>query len=93
MKYMGERKKPRNTKPKLAVWNSEISLSLMNFRIINKRWKANGSKNDSCDPIFIERKCAKKECRRLCRVSAAKKLSDEKQEIMDFRSCDKKLFL
>ncbi|KAH3888567.1 hypothetical protein DPMN_012605 [Dreissena polymorpha] len=89
IEVQGEKKRPRNTKPKLAVWNLESSQSLKNLRTINKQRKEIGSKND---PLFAERKHAKKEFSRLCRISTAKKLTDEKQEIIGSRSSDMKLF-
>lgn len=84
--YKGKRK----NKPKLKVWNQEIAEILTKSRLAHRAWREAGKPTQG---EFIEaKKNAKKNLRRSCRVEIAIRNAKRKEEIINARTGDTRLF-
>jgi len=79
-------------KPKLKTWNLDIAKSVKLSKECYIQWKNNGRPNDSDNPLVIAKKQAKKELRSKIRQESARQLNTTKEEIMNARTFDTKLF-
>jgi len=86
----GRKKRCRKKKPKLTVWNTEISDSLKQVRASHRTWVEAG--RTPCDASFLEKKKHKSTFRRLCRQAVNIQLTEERDQIMKARCQDSKLF-
>ena len=84
--------KAKASKPKLKVWTPEISSALKDLRLAHKIWKQNGSPNDVNNEFLKHKKLCKQNFRRHIRIEQGKRLKDEKEQIMNARTHDSKLF-
>ena len=82
----------RASKPKLKVWNSDISNTLKNLRTAHANWAKAGKIVDQNDKIYTVKKQCKTEFRKQCRIAVARNLAAERDEIMSTRTRDTKLF-
>ena len=84
-----ERKICKN-KPKLKVWNEEIKKALKDTRMAHKEWREAGKPNEG-ELIRTKKKC-KSNLRKSVRVEQAIKSAKTKEDIMNARTGNTKLF-
>ncbi|XP_045205894.2 uncharacterized protein LOC123558082 [Mercenaria mercenaria] len=91
---MNFKAKPKklNSKPKLRVWNKDISEALQLLRKSYKAWNAGGRPWEPNDPRFYAMKLHKKLFRSKCRIERARRKKLEQEEILNTRFKDPKLF-
>ena len=88
------RSKPvkRHRKARLNVWTAEIGLSVSAKKKAFWEWKQNNRPDQSDNVFVVNKKTATKRLRKLCRVESAKARGADRQQILDARSNDTKLF-
>ena len=85
-------KKQNKNKPKLKVWNADISSALKDSRTARKNWLQAGKPNDPNHPTCMKKKLCKKKFRSCCRIEIAQKFIKNKEDIMQAKRYDNKLF-
>ena len=85
-------KKQNKNKPKLKVWNADISSALKDSRTARKNWLQAGKPNDPTHPTCMEKKLCKKKFRSCCRIEIAQKFIKNKEDIMQAKRYDNTLF-
>ena len=84
-------KKQNKNKPKLKVWNADISSALKDSRTARKKWLQAGKPNDPNHPTCMKKKLCKK-FRSCCRIEIAQKFIKNKEDIMQAKRYDNTLF-
>ena len=87
-------KKKNKNKPKLKVWNSDISSASQRIEkhIHCKLWRQAGKPNDPENPVCARRKESKKMFRSCCRIEIAKRFIKHKEDIMEAKCYDSRTF-
>ncbi|XP_053374097.1 uncharacterized protein LOC123524448 [Mercenaria mercenaria] len=88
----GVKQKTLNAKPKLKVWNSEISEALKKLRQAYKYWSLSDRPRNPDHPLLVELKTKKKQFRTKCRREQARRRRNDIENIHSTRSKDLKLF-
>ena len=82
----------RPRKAKLQTWTPEIKQAIQNKKRAFKEWKLANRPNDVGNTLVINKKLATSYLRRLCRVESAHCREQARQQILDAKSSDMKLF-
>lgn len=90
-KKSAPRRKPFSSKPKLKVWNSEISKHIKELRTIHRKFKMENN-SDNVNQLIQKKKIVKKNLRSKIRCEIAIRRNKHKQEILDAKTYDTKLF-
>ena len=82
----------RPRRAKLQTWTLEIKQAIQNKKKAFKEWKLANRPNDVGNTLLINKKLATFYLRRLCRVESAHCREQARQQILDAKSSDMKLF-
>ena len=85
-------KKKNKNKPKLRVWNPDISNALKKNRESYKLWRQAGKPDNPDNPTLVQKKESKRKFRSCCRIEAAKRFIKHKEHIMEAKCYDSKTF-
>ena len=83
-------RKIRKNKPKVKVWNGEIKRALKNTRMAHKEWRETGKPNEG--ELIKTKKSCKSKLRKSVKVEQAIKSAKVKEDIMNARTGNTKLF-
>jgi hypothetical protein len=79
-------------KPKLNVMNSDIYNAIKEKKQAYCIWKWNGKPQNPLDQLVINKKLTSYNLRRFCRMEVAQKRIKERQELIEAKTMDNKLF-
>jgi hypothetical protein len=79
-------------KPKLNVMNSDIYNTIKKKKQAYCIWKWNGKPQNPLDQLVINKKLTSYNLRRFCRTEVAQRRIKERQELIEAKTMDKKLF-
>ena len=82
----------RHRKARLNVWTAEIGLAVSAKKKAFWEWKQNNRPDQSDNVFVVNKKTTTKRLRKLCRVESAKARGADRQQILDAKSNDTKLF-
>ena len=85
-------RKRYSAKSKLKVWSPRIKIALTEMRHQYNIWTKNGKPVNPTNQIYINRIETRKEFRRQVRIEQAKRKNTEKEQIIETRTKDMKLF-
>ncbi|MCG7866407.1 MAG: hypothetical protein JAY74_08520, partial [Candidatus Thiodiazotropha taylori] len=84
--------KKRRRKAKLAVWSSDVQKAVKEKKEAFWKWKQGNKPTEVDHHLLINKKLASANLRRICRFETAKVLEKTRQEILDAKAEDSKLF-
>ncbi|CAG2193533.1 IK [Mytilus edulis] len=86
------KKSKYKAKPKLKVWTPIIKSSLKEMRKCYEVWSRNGKPTNPADKSYQDRVNTRKEFKKQVKVEQARERDREKQEILEARTRDSKLY-